>query len=179
MVESIYSQTQLIPASELNPGAASSIRNEVIRSLIGLASKELSMPPQKLVVRDIRPLADLDYTYEDWIENVGATAATFETMTTGTMGDQRYVGIYGLKLKEDSAEVCSQLRINVGGGLKALWHTQSLSKRDDYIGWCPSGVIITQNTIYTIERYVRMVSMPFFCLLKGVVVEPRGKVVGP
>ena len=179
MAEQTYAQTQLIPASELNPGAAASIRNSVMRSLIELASKELVMPPWKLVVRDIRPLADLDYTYEDWIESVGATAATFETMATGTMGDQRYVGIYGIKLKEDNADVCSQVRFNIGGGLKALWHIQSLSKYDDYTGFCPSGIIITQNTIYTIERYVRMVSVPFFCLLKGVVVEPRGKVIGP
>jgi len=179
MANAIFSQTQLIPASELNPGAASSIRNGIIRSLIDLAMKELAMPESKLIVRDIRPLGDLDYTYEDWIENVGATAAAFETMTTGTMGDQRYIGIYGIKLKKDNADVCSQLKINVGGADKALWHIQSLGKLDDYIGWCPSGVIITQNTIYTISRYVRMVSSPFYCQLKGVVVEPRGKVINP
>jgi len=174
-----FAEIELIPASELTIGASASIRHAIVASLVAQASKELSLPPDKLVVRDIRPLGDLDYTYEDWMENTGATAGAFETMTTGSMGDQRFVGIYGLKLKGDSADACSQIRVNVGGGDRIIWHIQSLSKRDDWIGFCPAGVIIPQNAAYTISRYVRAVSVPFYCQLKGVAVEPRGKLISP
>lgn len=174
-----FAQTHLIPESELTPGAASSIRNAVIGALIDLASKELSMVKEKLLVRDIRPQADLDYTVESWSEVTGATANVYETMTTGTMADQRYVGIYGVKTSEQGKGVCSMLKINVGGGDRAIWTLHSLGEEDDYQGYCPSGIIIPQNAIYTISRWVLMVSLAFYCQLKGVVVEPRGKVVSP
>ena len=174
-----FAQTQLIPANELSPGGASSIRNGVMRSLLGQASKDLPMIEEKLVVRDIRPLSDLDYTIESWGEVTGATANTYETMSTGTLADRRFLAIYGVKLSKESMGSCSAIRITIGGSLKAIWVTEGLSKIDDYIGFCPSGIIIPQNTIYTIERYVIMTTSPFNCILKGLIVEPRGKVVSP
>ena len=171
-------QTQLIPASELAAGQAAFIRNEVIKKVVAMAVAKLNQLDKDIVVRDIRPKADLDYTYEDWGESTGSTANDYETMSTGTMGDQRWMAIYGVKVDPDSLS-CSMLKFNVGGGDKVIWQLQSLGARDDYVGLTPFGIIIPPNTPYTISRYVRSVSAIANIMLKGVVIEPRGKVVSP
>ena len=171
-------QTQLIPASELAEGQAAAIRNEVIRNVLRTAVAQLKLPEDKLVVRDIRPLADLDYTYEDWRETTGAAANTYETMSTGTLADQRWIAIYGVKMDADSPS-CSMLKFNVGGGDRAIWQLQALGAKDDYVGISPNAVVIPPNAPYTISRYVRSISQTANIVLKGVVVEPRGKVISP
>ena len=172
------SETQLVPLSELAAGEVASIRNKIKDALVAKIAKELNKSPVDIVVRDIRAKGDLDYTYEDWFETTGATADTYETMSTGTMADQRWVALYGVK---DDAEnqSCTQIKFNIGGGDRAIWHLQHLSEQDSMIGICPSGVVIPQNSPYTISRYVRSASARTHLVLKGFVVEPRGKVVSP
>ena len=170
-------QVQLIPFSELSLGQAAKIRNDIIQALVAKAVKELNKPPGLLVVRDILPKTDLDFTNEDWYESTGSSS-TWETMSTGTMGDERYVGIYGIKADPDAFS-CNAIKFNVGGADKAIWLLQSLREYDDMVGLCPSGIIIPQNIIYTISRYVLYTLSSSCLILKGVVVEPRGKVISP
>ena len=171
-------QVQLIPFSELSSGQAAKIRNDIIQALVNKAVKELKKASSSLVVRDILPKTDLDFTNEDWYEITGSSSATWETMSTGTMGDERYVGIYGVKADLD-AFACSAVKFNVGGADKAIWPLQSLREYDDMVGLCPSGVIIPPNISYTISRYVLYTTSTSCLILKGVVVEPRGKLISP
>ena len=171
--------TQLIPSSELSAGQAAAIRNEVINKLVQLAVSQLNVTADKLVVRDIRPATDLDFGTEDWYETTGTTTGAFETMTTGTMGDERFVGIYGVKDDPDAFGSVSQIRFNIGGGDRAFWTLQSLNEEDGFVGLSPAGVLISQNTPYTIARYVVRASRAAHLVLKGVVVEPRGRTVSP
>ena len=171
-------QTQLIPASELGEGQAAAIRNEIIRQVVAMAMKGLGKLEKDIVVRDIRPLADLDYTYEDWRETTGATANTYEDMCNSSMADGRWVVIFGVKIDPDSPS-CSMLRFSVGGAERAIWQLQALGARDDYVGLSPFGIVIPPNAPYIISRYVRSVSKTANIVLKGVVVESRGKVVSP
>lgn len=177
-VQGQAAQIHLIPLSELAPGQAGAIRNQIIRGMVQDAVSKLRLQPDKLVVRDIRADTDLDYGFEDWGEKTGLTADVYETMSTGTMADQRWVGFFGVKTDAESQSVTA-LRFNIGGGERAIWQLQSLSEQDSYIGFCPAGIIIPPNAPYTIERWVLMASMPAHIVLKGVVVEPRGKVVSP
>ena len=170
-------QTQLIPASELAEGQAGAIRNEIIRRVVAMATASLNKPEKDIVVRDIRPLADLDYTYEDWRETTGASVG-YEDMCNSTMADGRWVVIFGVKVDPDSFS-CSMLRISVGGAERAIWQLQALGARDDYVGLSPYGVVIPPNAPYIISRYVRSVSKTANIVLKGIVVESRGKVVSP
>ncbi len=174
-------QVQLIPASELAPGQAAAIRNQAITQLLSDASKYTNYQQDKLIVRDIRPIAttgDLDYTYEDWSETTGATTNTWETMTTGTNVDQRWIGIYGVKIDPDSNAITA-LRFNIGGSDRVIWVLQSLGEEDGYTGFCPSVIMIPPNAPYTISRWVRSVTSIDKTVLKGIVVEPRGKVLSP
>jgi len=170
--------TQLIPFAELAPGQAGAIRNEVIRSLIQQAISALKLAPGKLVVRDIRPAGDLDFGTEDWGETTGATTGAYETMSTGTMASDRFVGIYGIKDNSETPSV-SALRFTIGGGERVIWVLQDLNEEQGKVGFCPTAVIIPPVTTYTISRYVISATSTSVLVLKGVVVEPRGKVISP
>ena len=170
--------THLIPFSELSPGQAAKIRNDVIQALVDKAVKELTKPAELFVVRDILPKTDLDFTNEDWYEVTGASSAAWETMSTGTMGDERYVGIYGVKADPD-VFTCSALKFNIGGTDRTIWLLQSLREQDDMVGFSSSAVVIPQNVTYTISRYVIYALSSAHLVLKGVVVEPRGKLISP
>ncbi len=175
------SQIQLIPASELAPGNAAAIRNQAVQELLNEASKATNYAPDRMVVRDIRPIAttgDLDYTYEDWAETTGATANTWETMSTGTNVDQRWIGFYGVKIDPESSAITA-IRFNIGGADRVIWQIQSLTENDGYVGLCPSGVVMPPNAPYTISRWVRSITSVDKTVLKGIVVEPRGKVLSP
>ena len=196
---------QLIPADEMAPGAIGAIRNKLIDAVVELASRELSLAPSKLVVRDIRPVEDLTAaatvgvasTIDDWVFTTAATTVTgYIVYATGNMADQRYMCIFGARdnrmsygvkqaaatIKAELAQNVSLIRINVGGADKVIW---DLAKVQAYpnkmIGVSPGGVIIPQNTVYTISMYKvnGVASTLWEVVLEGFVVEPRGRVVSP
>ena len=173
--------TELIPASELAPGEISSIRNNFIRKLVGVAQLELKVPVDSIVVRDIRPLDDLDYTYQTWTESTGATESAYETMSTGAgtaaKERDRWIGIFGVRVSADPA--VSLIKFNVGGGDRAIWSLASLRPEDDMVGYSPAGVVISPSQQFTISRYVVQASTQVTIVLKGVVVEVRGRLISP
>lgn len=179
MAESLGpSLIQLIPLSELSSGQAAQIRNNSIESLLMKAQTEAKVARNRLVIRDILPATDLDYSAEEWSEVTGTTVNTYETMSTGTMSTDRWLGIYGVKLVEGAGSA-SALKFNVGGADRVIWQLQSLNEDDGYVGYSPSVILIPASVPYTISRYVRSISNAFTCVLKGVVVETRGKLVSP
>jgi len=106
------SLTQLIPIRELTPGAVGAIRNSVIKSVVERAAREMNMPESKLVVRDIRPWADLQMcaqtvgtakTVETWTYAVTSAAVGYESILSGSAGtaansaDQRYMALFGIR----------------------------------------------------------------------------------
>mgnify|MGYP001562298824 CR=1 FL=1 len=172
-------ETQLIPAIELANGEAASIRKKAVGFVVNLASLELKKPPESLIVRPVRPASDLDYTTEDWGEVTGATINAYETMTTGTMGSDRYLCIYGIKVAEPLT--CSLIRFTVGGGQRAIWNLQNLIANEigDLVGYTPFPIVIKPTIAYTIERYVRQTRNVANIVLMALIVEPRGLVITP
>lgn len=177
--------SQLVPFSELAPGQAGVIRNELIKKMLAEAMARMNLPEDRLIVRDIRAKTDLtlytkgsDADVEDWGAVTGTTTGAYETMANGTVGDQRWIGFYGVKADEN-AFACSAVKFNTGGSDRVIWQLQGLSEDDGFVGFCPTGIIIPQNTPYVISRWVRDASSPVKIVLKGIVVEPRGKVVSP
>ena len=99
-------QVYLIPIQELTPGAVGAIRNQVIENLVAQVSSELSLPPEKLIVRDVRPYEDLqmytvggtDATGERWgFTDAGTTVGFVNASGSKTMGNQRYVALFGVR----------------------------------------------------------------------------------
>lgn len=198
--------THLIPVSELAPGAISFIRNEVLKDLLARASKQLSLPEDKLVVRDLRWVEDLQAyssgttasTINDWLFTTAATTVTGFITVTGdkTMGDERFVALYGVKdlrrvydVKQAAAttgavlsQVVSLIKIAVGGGDKVIWDLSKLQVYPESLaGFTPSAVIIPQNSAFNISIYKAngVASVIANIVLEGLVVEPRGKVISP
>jgi len=201
---------QLIPIQELTAGQVGAIRNSVINQVVAMASKELHMPEEKLVVRDVRPVGDLqmyfnaavDATTEAWFYNCTATTNGYVSVSGDkTMGDQRWVAIYGVRdwrlsqgniltatvlatmTNVDLSRV-SLVKISVGGGDKVIWDTKSMSGYTEaQVAFTPSAIIIPQNTTFNI-RYYKATNTVSDCgvmslQLIGVAVEPRGKLVSP
>jgi hypothetical protein len=178
MVTAGTALTELIPFSELSQGQAAAIRTQVRDNVIQTALTQAKVSADRLVVRDIRPSADLGYTVEDWSLVTGATANAYETMASGTGATDRWIAIYGVKTRPD-ALTASMLKFTIGGGDRAIWTLQQLSQEDDYIGISPTGIIIPALSPYVISRWVRVAKSASFIVMKGFVVETRGKVISP
>ena len=199
--------TQLVPMSELTPGAVGAIRNQIINSVVAQVSRELSLPVDGLVVRDVRPVGDLqmyqytttDATIECWSYEA-TTGSTGFTSVTGakTMADQRYVVLFGVRDLRWGWGGCSgatgaisevyeiprvsQIKINVGGADKVIWDIESLYAHKNYpVGFTSSGVLIPQNIAFNIYYYRTMTQTDKRLLIQliGVTVEPRGKLISP
>ena len=169
--------TQLVPNSEFAPGEMAGIRNELVKKVVQWASGELRKAPSQMVVRDIRPASDLSATYEDWSGVTGTTVDAYESLTTGTNSSERWIAFYGVTIMEDTP--CSMLKFNIGGGDRAIWNIDGLKSHDDWTGVSPAGVVIPPSMPFVISRYVRQVTSSARIVLKGFVVEPRGKVISP
>ena len=182
-VETIKPSTEvlLIPKPELSTGQASAIRNGAIAAVVNIASQVLHLPKNKLVVRDIRPKEDLDYTYASWNEKTGTSATTYETMISKTIADRRWIGIYGVMDNSPSIGV-SKIRVTVGNSIKAIWVIENLYEETENgprIGFAPSVTVLPPNTPCVVSRYVLDTSLAANIMLKGFVVEPYGKVLSP
>lgn len=189
----------LIPAAELAPGALGAIRLQVTKALLEAASKELQLPQNDLVVRDIRPQADLDWgshanfvtgliTTELWTCTTdGALTGFQEIIVSGSdvMADQRFMAIYGIADSRYSqntiaAPCVSLFKIVVGNSVKAIWDTQPLNAyRKNAVGVSPSAIIIPQNTQFQLYGYITATSVVCNIHVLGLVCEPRGKVLSP
>jgi len=145
-------ETQLIPFAELSTGQASAIRNGSVAAVVALATKILREPANKLIVRDIRPKEDLDFTRATWLETTGATVDVYEDMTAGTLADRRFIGIYGIEDDTDAYNV-SKLRIKIGNSIKSIWMLENLYSYNagPRIGFTSSTIIIPMNTPYDRE----------------------------
>jgi hypothetical protein len=196
---------QLIPIQEMAPGQVAAIRNEVKKALVVKASMELKMPPDLLVVRDIRPYDDLHWGTDDNAQDgLVATALTtnrwdFTTDATlagwlsciasayRVMADQRFVAIYGLRDSRMSQSTipafqCTLWKIRVGNSDKVIWDaSKCYAYRSEAVGICTSAVIIPQNTQYNIYGYLPTAAgnAVSWVALEGFVVERRGNVVSP
>jgi len=194
------SDTYLMPVAELTPGSVSAIRNSARDYLISEASDRLSMPASQLVVRDIRAVDDLVMcsasstaaTLDDWCYTTGA-AHTWEYWSdeAQTMGDQRFVMIYGvrdLSMRNQAWGVTpvvmeiALVKIDVGNATKAIWDIACLGAYS--LSGPPAAVtnnpiLIPQNVAYQLEVFSNAGSVVQYLQLVGLVCEPRGKVISP
>ncbi len=198
--------TQLVPLQELSAGQVSAQRNRVIKDLLGLASRELRMPEDKLVARDIRPFTDLAWatdatattglanaaiTTNKWIfttHNANTDWLSAITTLSRVMADQRFIAIFGLRDSRMAHATpivpiqCTLWRFQVGNSLKAIWDaSKCYAYRDKVAGFCPTEIVIPQNSQYNIFGYLPTAvgNALSYVSLEGVVVEPKGKVVSP
>ena len=176
--------TQLIPVQELTPGQIGAIRNEAIGFVVGRAMKELGLAQDRLVVRDIRPVADLAMysndtsaaTLERWVYGASAAASGFVAVspTTGTMGDNKFVCVFGVRdlggnIGKDTGGASatspatdisnpahiSFVKFNIGGADKVIWDVSGVrAYAGSWAAFSPSPVLIPQNTGFVLYYYL-------------------------
>jgi len=175
----------LIPVQEMTPGQATSIRERAIDEGLAEASAKLKMPVGELVARDILPDEDLDYATHGWHELTGTTRDIYETMcqgseTGGVIKNNRFLVIFGVNDLSESMSV-SALKFNFGGADRAIWNLENLYSANGgpRVGITPFAVMIPQNIPLTVSRYVEHTAVPAHIVLRGVTIEPRGKVISP
>jgi len=201
--------TQMIPLQELTPGQVGKIRNDAIEGTVAMASRELNLPRERLVVRDVRPVADLVLystgttvsTREWWQYTIASSAAgwTAANATTSTMGDNKFVCLFGARVprvghasmaatattdaKTEGWPEISMVKLNVGGADKVTWDLGGMWAYGEKVGFTPSAVVIPQNTSFVIYYYLEeptdSVAIITFFQLLGVTVEPRGLTISP
>lgn len=193
------SYSYLIPIAELTPGGVSSIRNKLRDFLVDETAARLSMAKQNLVVRDIRGVEDMAIckttgavaTEDDW-KYTGSGAATWDpwTVAASTMGDQRFVMLYGLRdltmrnIAWDAAtlaQALSLVKIEVGNAVKAIWDSSVLGAyalSGPAVAVTSNGVLIPQNAAYQLRAFTNAAIAQYLQLV-GLVCEPRGKLISP
>ena len=201
-------QTQLIPVAELAPGEVARIRNEAIDRVLKMASTELNLPLNKLIVRDIRPYTDIKWctdtsavtsalTEDEWIATSDDSniygSFTYGLVVSGstTMADERWVVIWGVKdmrmsLATPVERAISLIKINVGGNDRVIWDLMNFQCYPNAMaGICPSPVVIPQNDDFQIYVYGGVsndgggADVIQYIVLDGAVIEPVGKVLSP
>ena len=189
---------QLTPVQEMAPGAVAAIRNQVIKALQDKASSEMSLRPEDLVVRDIRPIDDLSWcatagteaTENDW-KFTGSAANTWDNITVAneSMADERYIAVYGLRdmwyrsnftgTTVGPVPTIGLVRISVGGADKVIWDISPAECYAPHVaGVCSSAIIIPQNVTYQFAVYSNNTNAMYMALM-GFVCEPKGKVIMP
>jgi hypothetical protein len=165
----------------------------------------LEMPTERLISRSIVP-TDLALTNARWTETSGTSANAFTntSISSNTVADDRYVGIWGVRLFTPMSTVdndaslaaleqmqypISILRIDVGGTRVAQWDLYPLmSIQIDLAeshafrpisGLTLTPVLIGPNKSVTISEYVTVSTALYTLGLEGVVVEPEGLILRP
>ena len=201
------SNITLTAIQEMAPGQVSSIRNSVMDAVVAKASSELSLPENKLLVRDIRPYSDLAWgtnaafwasthtlTVDVWGTIESGTAAIAdgtggayrETITSGTtMGDNRYIALYGVRdmrvsLPAIVAQDISLIKFEVGAADRTIW---DLTKCEAYTnaiaGITTAAIVIPPLSPYQISCYLMTGGVNAYIQLIGFVVEPVGLLLTP
>jgi len=183
----------LNPVREMTPGAVGAIRNQIIEALVKQVVRELSLTEDKLVVRDVRPFNDLqlyaggttNLTTDVWgFDVTTTTVGTFTTISGAkTMGDQRYVAIYGVRdlhygvgihstaMGTDLTslfgvaglignvvwpQIVAQIKISVGGADKVIWDLSGMyAYPNDLVGFSSAAVVIPQNAAFNVYYMLR------------------------
>jgi len=196
----------LTPTQELAPGQVSAIRNATIEAVVNKASRELGLPKDRLVVRDIRAYDDLgfgrntDYSATAIVSNIWGsfqhTTTTYSVSGSAgdyrdaipdstTMADNRYVGLYGVRDYRVSraatkAQEVSLIKFNIGAADRTIWDLSECEAYKSYIaGVTPSPVVIPPLAPYQISPYLIGGSAELAVQLMGFVVEPAGMTITP
>ena len=178
----------LVPVAQMPLERIDGIKAAAIKKLLQLA--EEAMPGKKLIIRDLTP-QDLQATNNEWTETSGTDNTWADTTITGTLADDRWVAIVGLKiLSGHLTPPISALRFDVGGSKVAVWDlykafasyiltTSGAVQHNNPECITEGPIIITKNTPFTISEYVIEATTAYKAAFLGFVCEAEGKTIKP
>jgi len=129
-------------------------------------------------LRDMRP-QDLTFTNATFSFSLTATSSYHTIVNNGTIGNNRWIAIYGVRTNE-TAELITGLKITSGGALKMDRNIEWVSgTQDKSLYFDP--VIVEQNTLVKIEGYNKGTTTDtgYVLAFLGIVAEKKGQVLAP
>lgn len=201
--------TTLTPIKELATGQLSAIRNSVIDGVVRKASKELNLPEDKLVVRDIRPYTDLGlygvtsviatasaadrwgsfYNTNAVVVSAASGGSYVSACTAGkTIADDTYIAVYGVRDSRNgwvysstiTALAVTLIKFNIGNADKVIWDmTKANLYFEEAVAVSPAAIVMPPLAPIDILFYLHASSIALYIQLMGFVVEPVGTVITP
>tara|TARA_Y100000034_G_scaffold134970_2_gene205063 strand:+ start:539 stop:1066 length:528 start_codon:yes stop_codon:yes gene_type:complete len=167
------------------------LRMSAIDQVEEVAQKAMGMDVV-LTTRDLQP-ADLGYTNQEFTETSGSDNTWADTtISSKSIADETFVAIFGIQMLVPGAisTVITGLRFVIGGGRVAqlsLYGIQQNHTPDDteatlhrpVSGYLLSPIILTQNSVLTIQEYTVTATTAYTPVFEGVVVEREGKLISP
>lgn len=170
-------------------GVALDAYKKMVNSLKDRAMKELNLSEDQIVVRQLRP-QDLGVGSNTAHYNAAITANTWSTIVDTTIGDNKFVGIYGFVIRTGSTNaagelvptkpVLEQVRITREGSIARYYNVKPINFFQCGIGYTDEPITVSQNTSIKIEGFSATSSTLSgnFDIL-GVVVEKKGMTIYP
>ncbi|MBA7711518.1 hypothetical protein ES703_120484 [subsurface metagenome] len=180
-------ESQLIPVTQLKAERIDAIRKAAKDRLLELAEAALGKD-KRLIIRDLTPL-DLEATNNEWVETSGTDNQWSDTTITGTLADNRFVVIIGVKIIDGhTTPPISALKFTVGGSEVARWDmypafklyiltTSGAINHENPLCIAEAPIFISQNIPFTVAEYVLETTTAYVAALIGLVCEPEGKVL--
>jgi len=150
------------------------VEASVEEMLLDIASRELGVARENLVVRDSDPKTDFGLTNSVW-EATLSTANTYTDVVDTTIADNRFVAIYGINRATDNF---SLVKFVSGAKTLDIWNTENIYNLRNQIKVVRSPIVLRQNTPIKIQVYATTTgtARPLFyaktCEVKGRIVEP-------
>ena len=178
-------ESQLIPVTQLKVERIDAIRKAAKDRLLELAEAALGKD-KRLIIRDLTP-HDLEATNNEWTEASGTDNQWADTTITGTLADNRFVAILGVRvISGHTAQPISALKFTVGGSEVARWNMYPAFKAytltgegatdfDNPLCIAEAPIFISQNIPFTVAEYTIENAITYKAALIGLVCEPEGK----
>lgn len=158
-------------------GPPLSAQKKMVEDLKKRAMKELKLPANEIVIRNLRP-TDLGLSNPAWTFNI-SSAGLWNTMVNITVADSRFIGINGIVYLETSAQSISELKITRMATIAKYWNIEGAILCENPYQFIDDPIIIDQNTNLTIEGYATGTNATEKMGFLGAVAEKRGLLINP
>jgi len=150
------------------------VESVVEETLLDMASRELGVPREQLVVRDADPREDFGLASSKW-EATLTTANAFNDFVDTTIADNRFVAIYGVNRATDNFTL---VKFISGAKTLDVWNTEVVYGLENPVKIAKAPIVLRQNTPIKIQLYATStgVARP---LLLAKVAEVKGRSVEP
>jgi len=148
---------------------------QVEKALLDIATRELGVPADQIVVRDADPEDDFGLTNKVWTVTP-SSANAYNSYINKTVDDNKFVAIYGVAAVD--ADNVTLIKFTSGAKTLDIWDISHVQALQNKLRVTKSPIIVRQNTQIKIELYATStdaVILPLFAK----VAEVKGKTVEP
>lgn len=159
-------------------GAALQAYRATVDKIRQNAREESHLSDSDIIVRPLRPQdLSLSTTYWSFTPN---TATAWNSVINGvTLGNDTYVGIYGVANTVTGAGQVCQMRIQRENSYARYYPLEPISGYESKIGYLTDPITLKQQNSITIDLWVRSASTVTGVGIIGVVAEKRGILLNP